>query len=300
MDYISPLNATPTPENPRPPYIDGNLAAGQRGSFPSGKVFEYLQKELLAVIEGAGLTPSNGNLGQLLQAIQLLAAGAGGEAAVFAYNPVFPHVTANGGVVSISGSNGQVVVNAGQSLIHRGGTLYSLDDFDLGERTFALVANKTYHLRWRYNAGTPTLDCIDAADAGYNPSAKAETDRDFDSTFDDMLIARVVTDASNDTTVTALKNLQQLSASFSKDTMHQQGGGTWAGLPALSGTLNWARTPDMLSISNSSVEIGASTEAEVYRNASATRYACSGFVAGYNDGPGGSYISGTLTLRLRA
>lgn len=301
MDYIAPLNSTPTEENPRPPYVDGNLAAGQRGSFPSGRVFEALMKELLAVIEAAGLTPSPGDLTQLYQAIQILAAGAGGDAAVFAYNPVFPHVTVNGGVISISSSNGQVVVNTGQTFIHRGGTLHSLNDFNLAARTFATVASKTYHLRWRYNAGTPTLTLTDVTDGAYNPAAKPEIDPTFDSTFDDMLIARVVTDAANNPTVTALKNLHQLYARFEKTT-YEYSDTSWAPLPKLTGTVAWARTPRASILKAiGEMSIGRDSLTHVYANAN--RYALTEAAAlgyGHIESTAARYQSGEIIVELSA
>lgn len=222
MDYIAPLNVPATGENPRPPYHDGNAQTGQEGSYPSGRALEYPIREILAVIEAAGIMPSNSDLTQLLQAIGLMISaaiedidpgggGGGGSPASFLLNPIFPHVTVNGGLMSCPSSNGQVQVAAGQTFIHRGGVLYNSSDTDAGARTFTTVASKTYHLRWRYNAGSPEFVLRDLADAGYNPGGVAETDQSFDTGFDDMLIARVVTDAANNPTVTALLNRSSLS-----------------------------------------------------------------------------------------
>lgn len=298
MRYIPPLNTVPTEADPRPAYFDGDEQTGQDGSYPSGKAIENQMREILAVIEAAGLPPSD-DLTQLLQAILILAAGAGADAAVFAYNPVYPHVTVNGGVVSISSSNGQVVVNTGQTFIHRGGTLYSLNDFNLAARTFATVASKTYHLRWRYNAGTPTLTLTDVTDGTYNPAAKAEVDPAFDSTYDDMLIARVVTDAANNPTVTALKNLHQLYARFEKTT-YEFDNSSWAPLPTLPGTVNWARTP-RASIVKAIGELSASTDSLTHVYALATRYALDAAALGYgNLGAGGRYQSGEIVVELTA
>lgn len=298
MRYIPPLNTVPTEADPRPAYFDGDEQTGQDGSYPSGKAIENQMREILAVIEAAGLPPSD-DLTQLLQAILILAAGAGADAAVFAYNPVYPHVTVNGGVVSISASNGQVVVNTGQTFIHRGGTLYSLNDFNLAARTFATVASKTYHLRWRYNAGTPTLTLTDVTDGTYNPAAKAEVDATFDSTYDDMLIARVVTDAANNPTVTALKNLHQLYARFEKTT-YEFDNSSWAPLPKLPGTVNWARTP-RASIVKAIGELSASTDSLTHVYALATRYALDAAALGYgNLGAGGRYQSGEIVVELTA
>jgi hypothetical protein len=305
MDYVSPSNVTPTEATPRPPYVDGNPQTGQDGSIVPAALPNSIQAEILAVIEGAGLTPAGNNLSQLLQAIQVLAAGAGATSAVFAYNPIFPEITVNGGVMSIAGSNGQIIVADGQTFTHRGGVVYSTGDFTLVERTFSLVANKTYHLRWQYNAGTPVLVLKDLANATYNPAVKAETDSSFDSTFDDMLIARVVTDGNNDPTVTALKNLNRMSAAFSKTTLETQTGaaGGFSGLPQLSGSLNWARTPARAGPVTFSCEATANEESVVGMTVTKSRYRvtaqCRGYVIGLGAG-GASYVSGAVSIEAVA
>lgn len=258
MDYIPPINVPATPEQPRPPYHDGNAQTGQQGSYPSGRSLEYPMREILAVIESAGITPSNGDLTQLLQAIgQMIATaieglepgeGGGGTPASFLLNPVYPHVTVNGGLISCPSSNGQVQVAAGQTFIHRGGVLYNSTSTDVGARTFTTIASKTYHLRWRYNAGTPAFVLCDLADAGYNPGALAETHPAFDSGFDDMLIARVVTDAANNPTVTALLNRNALTLTDllvgTEGNLVEANGSSWR----FRRTLNWARSPASYSL----------------------------------------------------
>lgn len=249
MDYIPPLNAPATLDNPRPSYFDGNKQTGQEGSYPSGKSLENPMREILAVIEAAGLTPTNSDLTQLLQAINALIAlggggGGGGDPVDFSLNPVFPHVTVGGGIMSVSSSSGQVQLAAGQTFVHRGGVLYNTTDISSGDRTKTTLASKTYHLRWRYNGGMPALVLADLADSGYNPAALAETNAAFDSTYDDMLIARVVTDVVNTPTVTALKNLARLAHSEilggTSGQLVGSNGSSWL----FAKTLNWGRTPD--------------------------------------------------------
>lgn len=249
MDYIPPLNAPATLDNPRPSYFDGNKQTGQEGSYPSGKSLENPMREILAVIEAAGLTPTNTDLTQLLQAINALitaggGGGGGGDPVDFTLNPVFPHVTVGGGIMSVSSSSGQVQLASGQTFVHRGGVLYNTTDIDVGDRTKTTTALKTYHLRWRYNGGTPVIVLADLVDSGYNPGALAETNAAFDTSFDDMLIARVVTDAANTPTVTALKNLNRLAHSEilggTSGVNVGNNGANWL----FSKTLNWARSPD--------------------------------------------------------
>jgi hypothetical protein len=64
MKYVPPLG-----EAPDTPYIDGNPAAGIEGSIVPAASIEHDQREIVAVIEGAGLTPDSADLTQLTQAI---------------------------------------------------------------------------------------------------------------------------------------------------------------------------------------------------------------------------------------
>ncbi len=54
------------------PYVTGNPATATPGSIPPGAAIEQPQREIVNVIMAAGLTPSAANVGQLLQAIQVL------------------------------------------------------------------------------------------------------------------------------------------------------------------------------------------------------------------------------------
>lgn len=54
------------------PYLNGNPVTGIQGSIPPAAAIEYPQREIVSAIIAAGLTPSNNNLTQLLQAIELL------------------------------------------------------------------------------------------------------------------------------------------------------------------------------------------------------------------------------------
>lgn len=299
MDYNAPLNTTPTEINPRPAYFDGDVQTGQEGSYPPGRSIEFPQREILAVIEAAGLTPSNSDLTQLLQAIQTIAAGVGGDAAVFGLNPVYPQVTVNGGVMSIAASSGQVIVATGQTFIWRGGVSYTTTDFNLAARTFALVASKTYHLRWRYNGGSPVLVCIDTADPTYNPAAKVESHADFDTTFDDMLIARVVTNGANSPTVTALKNLARLSAAPEKLTVEYNVSDSFIMSQRLTGALNWARTPLSAVTSLYNAATDQLDAIYVIENA-VTRYGYDAISFGYSGNTGQYYSSGRIKLAIWA
>ena len=169
--------------------------------------------------------------------------GGSGETLNFLLNPVYPYITVNGGFMTVNAGSGSVTLAAGQTFVYRGGVSYSTSDFELADRQFATLANKTYHLRWRYNAGEPELSLNDLADAGYNPGSLAETHQAFDSGFDDMLIARVVTDGSNVATITSLKNSQVLAVAEMLAGSNGQNLAANGACFDFSKTLNWARSP---------------------------------------------------------
>ena len=84
MKYIAPRDTPATEEDPTPPYIDENPAAGISGSVVGAEFFNTLQEEILNVItgDGADLVPAAGNHAQLYEAILALietyAPGGGG------------------------------------------------------------------------------------------------------------------------------------------------------------------------------------------------------------------------------
>lgn len=67
MEY----NAPPGSQDPNAPYVNG-IPGVQKGSPVNANAVEYPQREILNVITAAGLTPTNNELDQLLQAIELI------------------------------------------------------------------------------------------------------------------------------------------------------------------------------------------------------------------------------------
>ncbi len=68
--------------DPDAPYVPKNLASGQQGSRVPAKAIEAPQREIVAAILAAGLSPSNTDLTQLAQAIRRLAAQAAPQPAL--------------------------------------------------------------------------------------------------------------------------------------------------------------------------------------------------------------------------
>lgn len=157
--------------------------------------------------------------------------------------PIFPEIETADNRLVLTGSTGQVVINPGQTFIHRGGRRISTSDYSQMARTLATAPSKTYHLRWQWNNGSPQFVLKDCADAGYTGGA-TEDDRVLDTTYDDMLIARIVTSAGNVPTITALANKAILRAMIHNEGSISGGVGNGKSRVATE-TYNWARTPDI-------------------------------------------------------
>lgn len=303
MKYVSPYGEA----DPNASYKDKLTGAVQSGSRVPGKAVEYPQREIVTVIESAGLIPDGGSVSQLNEAIDLKidqALGSGANplndllAILRARNPIFPTINTVSNTFNLSTpSSGVVRIPAGISITHRG----CFNDTTT-EQDFSTVANKTYHLRKRWTGGSPGWALVDVSDPTYNPSALAETDAAFDTALDDMISHKVVTDAGNVATITALANRDRLFATFAKTSFEQQGGGTWAGLPTLSGVVNWARTPKQVSVPVCSVDTTVQNKALVSHQATATRYALVAHAYGYilTSGWATPYVSGAITVHLEA
>jgi len=63
MEYQQPVGGAPGD-----PYVDGVVGVSA-GSIPPAAAIEHPQREIVSVIEAAGLTPAGGDLTQLLQAL---------------------------------------------------------------------------------------------------------------------------------------------------------------------------------------------------------------------------------------
>lgn len=209
-------------------------------------LFRRIEAELGAIVNEAAITPSDEDDTTVLQAILALieAATGGGSADTYvlmsqarARLPIFPDVQHSDGHLNItSPSTGQVRVPAGRVFLHRG--IYNVTTV---QTDFATLSSKTYHLRWNPTDGFALKDL---SDAGYNPSALAETNAAFDTDFDDMLVARVVTNSSNFATITNLINRTRLvSHTTWRGAISSELSSSWGTISGTSVSLNWARSP---------------------------------------------------------
>ncbi|WP_242220090.1 hypothetical protein [Shinella zoogloeoides] len=246
MDYNAPYGSA----DPNAGYVDRNTPGAVSGSRVPAAAVEMPQREIVTVIKNAGLTPNKADPTQLDQAIDqkiLAATGGGGDDNYVLMTqarirlPIFPDIqTSDGRLPVVSPSGGQVRVPTGYEFLHRGIFLVTTEQID-----FATAANKIYHLRWNPTDG---FSLKDLADAGYNPSAVAETNAAFDSGYDDMLVARVVTNSSNVPTITNLTNKHDLRATGELNTAMDNSEFDNDALPSQitkfrTISLNWARSP---------------------------------------------------------
>lgn len=210
MKYNQPYGST----DPNAPYVDRDTPGAVAGSRVPAAAIEHPQREIMAVIAAAGIAPNGADLTQLLQAIQKIvdaATGGAGDANYVLMTqarnrlPIFPEVqTADGRLAVISPSAGTVRLMPGYDFLHRG-----IFNVTTVQQDFPTSPSKTYHLRWNPSDGFALKD---VAGLTYNPGSVPEISPAFDSTYDDMLIARVVTNPSGVAEITTLSNKQSLFA----------------------------------------------------------------------------------------
>lgn len=241
MKYNSPVGAAADD-----PYVDGNRSAGVDGSIVPAAAVEHPQREIVEVITAAGLTPTATSTTQLREAIAALIAAAtgGGETSNFllmtqarARLPVWPEIVSADTRMNITcPAAGTVRMPSGVTVMHRG--VYPVVT---AQTDFATAGSKTYHLRLDLTTGAAALK--DLADAAYNPGALADTSAVFDSTFDNALLARIVTSAGNVATITPLANAPMAMVLGADITAGVNSGSGWQTLANSGVALNWARTP---------------------------------------------------------
>lgn len=223
--------------------------------FPTGDadidlfngLFNGIMSEIRNVITAGGVTPTDGSTAQLLAGINgLIAAATGvGDTSQFllmsqaaARLPIWPMVHTDDYTFNITSPGvGQARLPADVDFTHRGVVNYTTVETD-----FTLYPSRTYHVRWNPTDGWQALDLADVA---YNPSSDAESVEAFDTTFDDMLVARLVTNALNEVTVTNLANNYRMTHNETDSKTLINSNAAWLDLDGSLVTLNWGRTPDI-------------------------------------------------------
>jgi hypothetical protein len=157
---------------------------------------------------------------------------------------IFPEVENSTGKLGITdNANGTITVQASQNVLWRGWERISTDAFSSGARTLTHLANKTYHLRYERGVGFSLKDLVNV---GYNPTSLAEGDISFDTTYDNMLVARVITNGSNVPTIKPLVNRNRLSAeavASGAASIYTSGSGSDGAQYDATFTLDWSRKP---------------------------------------------------------
>lgn len=156
--------------------------------------------------------------------------------------PIFPEVlNVDGRIVVTAPATGTIRLPGGVTFMHRG-----IFPVTTVQTDFATDASKTYHLRWNPTDGYVLRDL---ASGTYNPSTLAETDPSFDSTYDDMLIARIITNSSNVAMITNLANKARFLHRDFVETgaeIYTSGGGNDGVRLVNTFSLNFARTPTVI------------------------------------------------------
>jgi hypothetical protein len=231
-------------------------------------LFHLHNGNIADVITEAGITGPDGDLTKLRRAIEALIASIVGEVdpstgidtsqfvlMTQARNrlPIFPDVQNVDGRIGVTApSTGTVRLAGGVEFLHRGIFRVTTTQTD-----FPTDPSKTYHMRWSLAEG---FELLDLASGAYNPGTLSEANAAFDSTYDDMLIARVVTNSSNVAAITTLANLTRLdiaaddpaptitATSVGSNTFDPQGGGSGNSIVYGTSTfaLNWSRTPRII------------------------------------------------------
>lgn len=228
-------------------------------------MFHRIEAELGEVISYAGLVPTDAQYNQVRLAIQAMIAAAtgGGEPEDYvllnqltARIPIFPDVqTADGRMNITSPANGIVRVPGGINFLHRG-----VNPIVTVQTDFNTVSSRTYHLRWNPTDG---LALRHLGDNTYNPDGLAESNSYFDSKYDDMLLARVVTSSTNVPTITPLANKSRLAL---QTIIQGSNGQLLSGNGArfdLSHIYNWARSPDTFALALARVTTGTPTDGDI-------------------------------------
>lgn len=231
--------------------------------------FNFIIDNLRRAIRGMGVSDDNINdPSMLLKAIQ--------SANQTKNNPAFPEVLTPNNTLSITdNANGTLTIDAGQEWLWRGLSKLSTDSFSISDRTFSTVADKTYHLRWNAT-GTGN-----ATPEGTYPNGKfelmdmdglVEEDRIYDTKFDDMLVALVLTDSGNNPTISLLENKKDLfeSGSYVDDAPTDSGQNSAVG--SFSFPLAWARTPAIIASPNRAITAGNPTDIDLLVSITESRY----------------------------
>ena len=171
-----------------------------------------LQRELVNLVEGLNLKLDPNNDTQLSQRLRELTP-LRHEGAIPNHHRLsgfahYPYIVSQSQRLELTQHGAwKIEIDRGQIFNWRGTWNINTDAFSEGERSFNLAFSTTYHLRWRPSDGFLLFNLKDVA---YNPQSLAESSAVFDTTFDDMLIAKIITDEQGITEIITFRNTQRL------------------------------------------------------------------------------------------
>ena len=211
-DFRTPLADVGEKRLPTPTEKEQGMLCGPADRTLFNGLFNRIESEIGEVIAHAGIAGSDADFTQLRQAIQaLIDSATGGNPAGYilmtqarARLPIFPDVSnVDGRIVVTQPSTGVVRLPGGVNFVHRGIYVETTVQTD-----YNTDPSKIYHLRWDPTNGFRLRDL--ATGGLYNPTGLDEGNPVFDTTYDDMLIARITTNAANAATITNLANKARL------------------------------------------------------------------------------------------
>ncbi|RIY00225.1 hypothetical protein D3218_13145 [Aureimonas flava] len=282
-------------------------------------LFHRIEAEIGEVIKYAGIEQTDTDLTQLRKAIQAIISTAlpsdDGEeidptqfvlmAQARARLPIFPEInTSDGRITIVAAGTGTVRLPGGVTFTHRG--IYPISTT---QQDFPTAPSKVYHLRWTPGENFQLRDLSDTT--VYNPGSLPETSPAFDSKYDDMLIARVITNSSNIATITPLANKNVLAGEFFNEFTFPQLRPGAVSDPILASAIdiNWARTP-MVSFGQmgangtislaGNVDFGVTGNINNFKRSETSRYNTKTALQAYNPGSQNATISAQYQIVARA
>lgn len=268
-------------------FVEADPANNIEGTIAKAAWFNSVQHELVAVVEKFGGVLDSRNDGQFWDTINRIAL-VRPDSRLKQIRPVckipyYPEILTLSAVLAITTNDDNTIrIDPEQFFVWRGVWKINTSDYNEISRTFLLIPNAIFHLRWNAKEGFVVKNL---QDVNYNSGGLTEHDASFDTTHDDMLIARVATDGNATPTITLLKNRHSL-----RTTWHSEAIPCWVGLQKnqhyrdtpeqASHMLNWSRSPMTYFLGVSGFNLGSQSRTAPASNrhgfgTAATRYAVS-------------------------
>lgn len=217
-DFTTPFGNNAEKRQPTTDEKNNGFQCGPASQLLFNQLFFQLQAEMNSIHTAGGVLGTPDSVNTTLLNIQALIEAATGSGETENYVlisqastrlPIFPEFLTDDGKINVSApATGTVRLPGGIDFLHRGLVVKSTVETD-----FTTEASKTYHIRWSPMDGYLMKDLSNVT---YNPDVKPETHTMFDTTYDDMLISRVITNSSNVANITNLVNKNRIVISGSE------------------------------------------------------------------------------------